>query len=121
MSKTTKYSQFEKLFSKFFPINSLIQTLKFRLSNSLFYPSPKTYAITSLAFSPDSTKLSVAQSDNIVYVYKLGSSWSDKKTICNKYLQSSPVTCVLWLKDLIIGCVDGRVRLGNQSNKSITL
>ena len=32
-----------------------------------------------MAFSPDSGKLAVAQSDNIVFVYKLGVDWHDKK------------------------------------------
>lgn len=27
---------------------------------------------------------------------QLGLEWGDKKTICNKYPQSSPVTCVTW-------------------------
>ena len=36
-----------------------------------FYPG--------LAFSPDSTKLAVAQTDNIVYVYKIGEDFGEKK------------------------------------------
>ena len=43
-----------------------------------------------MAFSPDSSRLAIAQSDNIVFVYKLGLEWGDKKSICNKFLQ---VTC----------------------------
>ena len=31
---------------------------------------PKNYSVTGMAFSPDSTKLAVAQSDNIVFIYK---------------------------------------------------
>lgn len=37
-------------------------------------PAPdgkKTYNIKGLVFSPDSTKLAVAQSDNVVYIYKV--------------------------------------------------
>jgi len=34
-----------------------------------------------MAFSPDSGKLAVAQSDNIVFVYKLGVDWHDKKVL----------------------------------------
>jgi intraflagellar transport protein 172 len=52
-------------------------------------PAPKgvkNYIVTGLAFSPDNTKLAVAQSDSIVYVYKLGLEiGKDKKTICNKF------------------------------------
>ena len=32
---------------------------------------PKNYTVTGMAFSPDSTKLAVAQSDNIVFIYKV--------------------------------------------------
>ena len=34
-------------------------------------PRSTNYAITGLAWSPDATKLAVAQSDNIVFVYKV--------------------------------------------------
>ena len=40
---------------------------------------PKNYTVVGMAFSPDSGKLAVAQSDNIVFVYKLGVDWHDKK------------------------------------------
>ena len=33
----------------------------------------QNYVVRAMAFSPDSTKLAVAQSDNIVFVYRLGS------------------------------------------------
>lgn len=39
----------------------------------------KSYLIKDITFSPDSTKLAIAQSDCIVYVYKLGEKWGDKK------------------------------------------
>jgi len=57
---------------------------------------PKTYIVRAMKFSPDSTKLAIAQSDNIVFVYKLGLEWGDKKSICNKFLQSSSVTGLTW-------------------------
>lgn len=41
----------------------------------------KSYLVTAIAFSPDSTKLAVAQTDCIVYVYKLGSNWGEKKVV----------------------------------------
>lgn len=44
----------------------------------------KSYLIKDIAFSPDSTKLAIAQSDSIVYVYKIGEKWGDKKV--NNYL-----------------------------------
>lgn len=35
----------------------------------------KSYTVKGLAFSNDSTKLAVAQTDNIIYVYKIGDDW----------------------------------------------
>src|SRR5690348_17005619 len=32
----------------------------------------KTYIITGICFSPDDSRIAIAQSDNIVFVYKLG-------------------------------------------------
>tara|TARA_B100000405_G_scaffold165324_1_gene115537 strand:+ start:257 stop:598 length:342 start_codon:yes stop_codon:yes gene_type:complete len=57
---------------------------------------PKTYVVRAMHFSPDSSKLAIAQSDNIVFVYKLGLEWGDKKSICNKFLQASPITGLTW-------------------------
>ena len=31
--------------------------------------------MTGLAFSPDSTKIVVGQTDNIIFVYKIGDQW----------------------------------------------
>lgn len=56
-----------------------------------------SYIIRSICFSPDSTKLAVAQSDNIVYVYKLGTNWNEKKVICNKFPQTSASITIIWL------------------------
>ncbi|XP_017777562.1 PREDICTED: intraflagellar transport protein 172 homolog [Nicrophorus vespilloides] len=84
----------------------------------------KSYVIKGLAFSPDSIKLAVAQSDNIVYVYKIGENWGEKKAICNKFPQPSPVTTIVWLSTgpIICGLLDGKVRaLQPKSNKSHTL
>lgn len=65
----------------------------------------KSYIIRAVAFSSDSTRLAVAQSDNIVFVYKLGETWNDKKVICNKFLQPSSVMCMIWttMGQIIIG------------------
>ena len=56
----------------------------------------KSYHVTGIAFSPDSNKLAVGQSDNILFVYKIGMSFGDKKSICNKYIVTSAVTCLCW-------------------------
>ncbi|CAG9768133.1 unnamed protein product [Ceutorhynchus assimilis] len=84
----------------------------------------KSYIISGIGFSSDSTKIAVAQSDCIVYVYKIGEKWGEKKAICNKFPQPSPVTCVLWLLcgPIICGLQDGKVRaLQIKSNKSQSL
>uniref|UniRef100_A0A7S3QV19 Intraflagellar transport protein 172 homolog n=1 Tax=Dunaliella tertiolecta TaxID=3047 RepID=A0A7S3QV19_DUNTE len=77
--------------------------------------SNPNFVVRAMAFSPDSTRLAIAQSDNIVFVYRLGDSWTDKKSICNKFLQSSSVTCLIWphtREDVVFGLADGKVKLG---------
>ncbi|ORZ40210.1 intraflagellar transport protein [Catenaria anguillulae PL171] len=86
----------------------------------------KSYTITGLAFSPDSTKLAVAQSEGSVFVYRIGAEWGEKKSICNKFIHSSQVTCMTWPKEqhgvLAFGLADGKVKLGNlKTNKAATL
>ncbi len=34
-----------------------------------------SYLVKALAFSPDSSMLAIAQTDNIVFVYKIGQDW----------------------------------------------
>lgn len=83
-----------------------------------------SYVIRAIVFSQDSTRLAVAQSDNIVYVYKLGETWNDKKVICNKFPLSSSVTTLVWLSSgaIIAGLDDGKVRsLNSKNNKSQSL
>lgn len=91
----------------------------------------KSYLVTAVAFSPDSTKLAVAQTDCMVYVYKLGKGWGEKKVtfiflavysdgdnfikfqaICNKFPQPCPVLCLVWLLGgpIICGLTNGKVR-----------
>ncbi|VCW84305.1 unnamed protein product [Gulo gulo] len=48
----------------------------------------KSYMVKGVAFSPDSTKIAIGQTDNIIYVYKIGEDWGDKKVICNKFIQT---------------------------------
>uniref|UniRef100_A0A7E4USX7 WD_REPEATS_REGION domain-containing protein n=1 Tax=Panagrellus redivivus TaxID=6233 RepID=A0A7E4USX7_PANRE len=84
----------------------------------------KSYLVTALAFSPDSTKLAIGQTDNIVFVYRLGETWEEKKVICNKFAQSAPVTALIWPEEnrLIIGLTDGKVRYASvHSNKCSTI
>eukprot|EP00967_Tisochrysis_lutea_P044782 scaffold54325_cov20-Tisochrysis_lutea.AAC.4 len=83
--------------------------------------SNPNFVVRAMAFSPDSTRLAIAQSDNIVFVYRLGDSWTDKKSICNKFLQSSSVTCLIWphtREDVVFGLADGKVKLGQEEGGS---
>jgi intraflagellar transport protein 172 len=87
---------------------------------------PKNFVVRGMAFSPCSTKLAIGQSDNIVFVYKLGIEWGDKKSICNKFLQHHPVTALAWpagrAGELAFATADGKVRVGTlKTNKASTL
>jgi intraflagellar transport protein 172 len=86
----------------------------------------KSYVVRALAFCPDSTKIAIAQSDNIVFVYKIGTEWGERKAICNKFQQSSAVTCMTWpsnrVNDLAFGLAEGVVKLGQlRNNRASTL
>ena len=76
----------------------------------------KNYEVVEILFNPDSTKLAVAQSDNIIFVYKLGANWGDKKSICNKLEQSAKPTCMIWSRtkahEIYFGLADGKVKVG---------
>ena len=79
-----------------------------------------------MAFSPDGAKLAVAQSDNIIFVYKLGAGWGEKKSIGNKFLQTAAPTAVCWpvLRpyECVFGLAEGKVKIGQlRSNKAATL
>ncbi|EER04460.1 conserved hypothetical protein [Perkinsus marinus ATCC 50983] len=79
------------------------------------------YMVTCMSFSPDGTRVAVGQSDSIVYVYKIGINWGDKKSICNKWPQPSSVTCIAWPSSqstqLVVGLADGHLRLANCRNQ----
>ena len=84
----------------------------------------RSYTVKGLEFSPDSTKLAVGQTDNIVFVYKVGEDWGEKKVICNKFVQTAAVTCLCWPLQgpIIVGLADGKVRAAHtKSNKANTL
>lgn len=70
--------------------------------------------------------MAVAQSDNIVFVYKIGKEWGDRKAIVNKFPVSTSVTCMAWPKgrmnDIFFGLAEGKVRHGQlKMNKSISV
>ncbi|XP_071746269.1 intraflagellar transport protein 172 homolog [Lepeophtheirus salmonis] len=84
----------------------------------------RSYSVRGLQFSPDSTKLAVGQTDNIVFVYKVGEDWKDKKVICNKFVQTSAVTCLAWPSQgpIVIGLADGKIRTAHtKNNKASTM
>lgn len=89
-------------------------------------PNLKNYTIKDIQFSPCSTKLAIAQSDNIVMIYNLGSKFGDKKTICNKFEQDSQISCMIWpskrINEIYIGLINGKVKLAlTKSQSSSTL
>uniref|UniRef100_A0A8C2ZEP1 Intraflagellar transport protein 172 homolog n=1 Tax=Cyclopterus lumpus TaxID=8103 RepID=A0A8C2ZEP1_CYCLU len=84
----------------------------------------ESYVVKDMAFSPDSTKIAIGQSDNIIFIYRIGEEWGHKKAICNKFVQTNAVACLLWPEEhaVVYGLVDGKVRLANtQTNKSSTI
>ena len=74
----------------------------------------KSYVVREITFSPDSCKLAVSQSDNIVFVYRLGLNWDDEKKICNKFEQNTQVTTLIWPlnrpNELFFGIAEGKVK-----------
>ena len=77
--------------------------------------------MTALAFSNDGSMIAVAQSDKIVFVYKIGADWDEKKSIVAKLVQNSSITCMKWLPDgqLIFGLADGKVIILNSNSSPI--
>ena len=89
-------------------------TRKDRFATKPADPStPAAYRINACLFSPDSSRLAIAQSDGAVFVYKLGLQWGDKKSICNKFLPLPPVTALAWPSQVpnafLFGAQDGKV------------
>ncbi|XP_045766651.1 intraflagellar transport protein 172 homolog [Maniola jurtina] len=83
----------------------------------------KSYVITGLAFSENSELLGVAQSDNMVFVYRVGADWSGKKVICNKFpLTGAPLQLLPAEHGFFTGTSDGKIRsLDCKTNKSSSL
>ena len=93
---------------------------------------PKDYIVRSIQFGPeiDNPKLLVGQSDSIVFVYKWStknhaeeSVWDGKKSICNKFEETSPIVSALWPHNTPTQCVyalmEGKIKIGNmKTNRS---
>ena len=59
-----------------------------------------------------------------MFVYKIGEEWGEKKVICNKFIQTSAVTCLVWPAHgpIVVGLADGKVRSCQaKNNKASTL
>jgi intraflagellar transport protein 172 len=87
---------------------------------------PKNYIVRQMAFSPQSDKLAIAQSDNMVFVYKIGLDWGEKKSICNKFQHSSSISCLVWpskrTNEIVYGLAEGKVKIGQmKTHKPTTL
>ncbi|CAK9199445.1 unnamed protein product [Sphagnum troendelagicum] len=86
----------------------------------------KMYIATDMVFSPDSTKLAIAQSDEIIFVYNLGIQWGERKSICNKFQQRLPIVNLIWpcqhQHELLFGLTDGKVKVGQlRTNQATTI
>lgn len=62
----------------------------------------------------------------MVFVYKIGMDWGEKKSICNKFQHSSSITSLIWptskLNEIIYGLAEGQVKLGQmKTHKPLTL
>ena len=58
-------------FSKI-PWNCLLPNVYY---SCLLQYGKKSYTVKAMAFSPDSTKIAIGQTDNIIFVYKIGDDW----------------------------------------------
>ena len=70
-----------------------------------FQYGKRSYTIKGIAFSSDSTKLAVGQTDNIVYVYKLGEDWwvslVFKYSKCPKISDTLSLLLIRWVIHII--------------------
>ncbi|KAL0239036.1 hypothetical protein PCE1_004727 [Barthelona sp. PCE] len=83
------------------------------------------FAPSNLSFSPDNTRLAVAQTDNGAVVYRLGNEWGEKKAIVAKFKVDSPVLSFMWPEEhggsseiVFMGLEDGSIQLCSCSNPS---
>eukprot|EP00158_Paraphelidium_tribonemae_P009660 Partr_v1_DN28926_c0_g1_i3_m26019 putative intraflagellar transport 172 homolog (Chlamydomonas) len=85
-------------------------------------PPAASYSLTDIQLSSDESKVAVAQSDGGLFIYKVGSQWGDKKSICNKFssVSGAAISCMhMSDSSVVFGCIDGSVHLALlKSNKS---
>lgn len=79
----------------------------------------KSFTVKAIAFSSDSNKLAVAQSDCAIFVYRIGDSIGEKKSLLAKYSLPSSCTCLVYHDaGIIFGSADGKIKLiANSSNR----
>ena len=74
----------------------------------------KNYKILQTLFIPESTKLAVVQSDNVILVYTFGLNWGESKSINDKYeLNKKPAKMILSktnTKVIKFGSSNGEIR-----------
>lgn len=58
-----------------FDANSYEEKDKFALKSTAKNFSRKSFVVKGIAFSPDSQKLAIGQTDCVIYVYKIGENW----------------------------------------------
>lgn len=104
----------------------LDQQFEINLTVFLFQGTMQNFVINALAFSPDSVSLAVAQSDCIIFIYRIGEEFKMKKSITAKFPQPAPVTTLIWPSEveIICGLADGKIRqtplVGGKGPKSKT-
>ena len=65
----------------------------------------RSYTVKGIEFSPDGTKLAVGQTDNIVFVYKVGEEWGEKKVTFFKkikLLRPMPTLTYMYIRCILI-------------------
>ncbi|MCO5605227.1 hypothetical protein L7F22_059407 [Adiantum nelumboides] len=97
-----------------------------RMMDIIFRKGSMLYIVIGMVFSPDSTKLAIAQSDDIIFIYKLGLDWGEKKSISNKFQQTLPINSIVWPQsnqvEILFGLADGKVKAGQlRTNRTTTL
>ncbi len=96
-------------------------------------PIQKDYIVRSIQFGPEtySPKLAVGQSDCIIFVYKWSINegedaekiWNGKKSICNKFNETSPIVSSVWPcktpTQVVYALMEGKIKVGNlRTNQS---
>ncbi len=88
------------------------------LSKTLDLTCPSYFLLTGIVTNDCKTPKNLVgarymQSDGVVFIYRLGLEWGEKKSICAKLPANSPVTSIVWpptnADRLYFGALDGKV------------